>query len=111
MTSKKTYTQTHERAEKLGRIEITDKLNQEEQLMLRELFSQIDVDGSNSLSATELLQFGDQLGLSKVQVNQMLAEGDDDGDGEIDFEELVGALRVIVDVYDEEVAPYAVSLC
>ena len=30
---------------------------------------------------------------------------------EIDFEELVGALRVIVDVYNEEVAPYAISLC
>ena len=93
MTSKKTYTQTHERAEKLGRIEITDKLNQEEQLMLRELFSQIDVDGSNSLSASELLQFGDQLGLSKGQVNQMLAEGDDDGDGEIDFEEFCLLMR------------------
>jgi hypothetical protein len=30
---------------------------------------------------------------------------------EIDFEELVGALRIIVDTYDEEIAPYAVSLC
>ena len=30
---------------------------------------------------------------------------------EIDFEDLVGALRVIVDVYEEELAPYAVSLC
>ena len=95
MISKKTYTHRHARAEKLGRIEITDtsKLNQEEILMLRELFSQIDVDGSNSLSASELLQFGDQLGLSKVQVMQMLAEGDDDGDGEIDFEEFCLLMR------------------
>jgi hypothetical protein len=30
---------------------------------------------------------------------------------EIDFEELVGALRVIVDTYEDEIAPYAVSLC
>jgi hypothetical protein len=30
---------------------------------------------------------------------------------EIDFEELVGSLRIIVDVYDEELAPYAISLC
>ena len=30
---------------------------------------------------------------------------------EIDFEELVGALRIIVDTYDDEIAPYAVSLC
>lgn len=30
---------------------------------------------------------------------------------DIDFEELVGALRVIVDTYDDEIAPYAVSLC
>lgn len=30
---------------------------------------------------------------------------------EIDFEELVGALRVIVDTYEEEISPYAISLC
>jgi len=30
---------------------------------------------------------------------------------EIDFEELVGSLRIIVDTYDDEIAPYAVSLC
>lgn len=30
---------------------------------------------------------------------------------EIDFEELVGALRIIVDTYEDEIAPYAVSLC
>lgn len=30
---------------------------------------------------------------------------------EIDFEDLVGSLRVIVETYDEEIAPYAVSLC
>ena len=30
---------------------------------------------------------------------------------DIDFEELVGALSVIVDSYDDEIAPYAVSFC
>ena len=30
---------------------------------------------------------------------------------EIDFEDLVSALRKIVDVYTEEIAPYAISLC
>lgn len=30
---------------------------------------------------------------------------------DIDFEELVGALRIIVDTYEDEIAPYAVSLC
>ena len=30
---------------------------------------------------------------------------------DIDFEELVGALRIIVDTYDDEIAPFAVSLC
>lgn len=30
---------------------------------------------------------------------------------EIDFEPLVEALRNIVDIYGEEVAPYALSLC
>ena len=30
---------------------------------------------------------------------------------DIDFEELVGALRIIVETYDEEIAPFAVSLC
>lgn len=30
---------------------------------------------------------------------------------DIDFEELVGALRKIVEVYEDEIAPFAVSLC
>jgi len=30
---------------------------------------------------------------------------------EIDFEDLIGALRKIVDIYEDEIAPYAVSLC
>ena len=30
---------------------------------------------------------------------------------EIDFEDLVGALRKIVDVFGDDIAPYAVSLC
>jgi hypothetical protein len=30
---------------------------------------------------------------------------------EIDFEPLVEALRNIVDIYGDEVAPYALSLC
>ena len=30
---------------------------------------------------------------------------------EIDFEDLVSALRKIVDVYTDEIAPYAISLC
>lgn len=30
---------------------------------------------------------------------------------EIDFDELVQALQSLVDVYEEEIAPYAVSLC
>lgn len=30
---------------------------------------------------------------------------------DIDFEELVGALRKIVNVYEDEIAPFAVSLC
>ena len=30
---------------------------------------------------------------------------------EIDFEDLVGALRRIVEIYQSEIAPYAISLC
>ena len=30
---------------------------------------------------------------------------------DIDFEDLVGALRKIVVVYEDEIAPFAVSLC
>ena len=30
---------------------------------------------------------------------------------DIDFEELIGALRKIVEIYGDEIAPYAVSLC
>jgi hypothetical protein len=30
---------------------------------------------------------------------------------EIDFEDLIGALRKIVEVFEDEIAPFAVSLC
>jgi hypothetical protein len=30
---------------------------------------------------------------------------------DIDFEELVGALRKIVETFEDEIAPFAVSLC
>jgi len=30
---------------------------------------------------------------------------------EIDFEDLVSALRKIVDVFGDDIAPYAISLC
>ena len=30
---------------------------------------------------------------------------------DIDFEELTGALKVIVEAFEDEIAPYAVSLC
>ena len=86
----KDLTATHERTEKLGRIMVENKDSEviaKEKLMLRELFSQIDRDGSGALSASELLAFGDQLGVSSVAVRQMMIEADDDGDGEIDFEE------------------------
>ena len=30
---------------------------------------------------------------------------------DIDFEDLIGALRKIVEVFEDEIAPFAVSLC
>ena len=83
---------THRRSEKIGLIQSQSEgedtqVLAEETLMLRELFSQIDRDGSGALSASELLAFGDQLGVSSAAVRQMMIEADDDGDGEIDFEE------------------------
>ena len=65
----------------------------EEQLMLRELFSQIDVDGSGTLDESELLMYNVQLGLPPDQIRAIFSEGDEDGDGEISFEEFCKLFR------------------
>ena len=61
--------------------------------MLRELFTQIDADGSGTLDKEELMAYNVQLGLSPDLVQTIFEEGDEDGDGEIDFDEFCHLFR------------------
>jgi hypothetical protein len=57
---------------------------------LRSIFDAMDVDGSGSVSADELIEYSDDLGLdgmTPLRVRKMIDEADTDGDGEVDFEE------------------------
>ena len=57
---------------------------------LRSIFDAMDVDGSGSVSADELIEYSDDLGLdgmTPLRVRKMIDEADTDGDGEVDFDE------------------------
>lgn len=65
----------------------TRKKNQRDEC--RELFDQIDEDGSGLLDVSEIVKLAKLLGVSltSAQAQQAMDEMDDDGSGEVDFEE------------------------
>lgn len=56
---------------------------------LRQLFGQIDEDGSGLLDREEVAALSEQLGvtLTKVKLDAAMADMDEDGSGEVDFDE------------------------
>ena len=60
----------------------------------RQIFAEVDTDGSGAIDATELQQamarFGH--GLSMAEAQAMLEEADDSGDGVVDFDEFSAIL-------------------
>jgi len=66
--------------------------------ILRKMFEEADVDGSNTLSLSEFkgLMNRAELGLSKKELRALLAEADVNSDGEIDYAEFVPLATEIV---------------
>ncbi|KAA0157502.1 hypothetical protein FNF29_00078 [Cafeteria roenbergensis] len=69
-------------------------LTKQELQEYREIFNLVDKDGGGSISADELADLMETLGIhaKKEEVEAMIAEIDEDGSGEIDFPEFVAVM-------------------
>jgi calmodulin len=69
-------------------------LSEEDLAEFREIFDLVDTDGSGEISPEELGQLCTKLGLqfTQSQLDDMVAEIDQDRNGEIDFDEFVAVL-------------------
>ena len=73
----------------------------------KEAFDMFDKDGSGTISVTEIVKIMKNFGypIKKSEAQQMIADIDDNGDGELDFEEFVTIMekqKNYVDETDEE---------
>jgi Ca2+-binding EF-hand superfamily protein len=77
-------------------LEEGPRLGQDPLLLYRRLFDAIDTDHSGYLTARELREFAEVIGvdLSQHDARRQLRAMDEDGDGRVDFGELVRALRL-----------------
>jgi len=71
-----------------------EHLSPEEIAEFREIFNLVDRDGGGSISAAELGELMDTLGIdaSPEEIEAMILEIDEDGNGDIDFEEFVAVM-------------------
>lgn len=63
--------------------------------ILRETFESYDADGSGCIDGNELKMLMAQLGkdMSEDMANEMISQVDQDGNGEIDFEEFIAMFK------------------
>lgn len=71
-----------------------DQLTPEEIAEFREIFNLVDKDGGGSITKVELAELMDTLGIdaSTEEIDMMISEIDQDGNGDIDFEEFVAVM-------------------
>ena len=77
------------RQSKVKRADVERQFTRVQLEALREQFDEADADNSDSIDANELMAVCQSLGenVSMKQVKQMIAEVDDDGSGEIEWDE------------------------
>ena len=73
----------------------------------REAFDMFDKDKSGYISAVEIMKIMKNFGnpMSRAEVDKMIAAVDDDGNGELDFEEFITLMqtqRIFIDESDDE---------
>jgi calmodulin len=73
---------------------LMEHLSEEEIAEFREIFNLVDRDGGGSITAVELGELMDTLGIdaSPEDIEHMIKEIDQDGNGDIDFEEFVAVM-------------------
>jgi calmodulin len=71
-----------------------DQLSAEEVAEFREIFNLVDRDGGGSITKIELGELLDKLGIdaSPEEIDKMILEIDENGDGDIGFEEFVAVM-------------------
>ena len=90
-----------------------DQLTEEEIAEFREIFSLVDRDGGGTISKSELGELMDTLGIdaSPEDIEYMIAEIDNDGNGDIDFEEFVAVMsRKVNATYTSDQVKHAFKL-
>ena len=75
-----------------------DKINE-----YKEAFDMFDKDGSGTISVIEIVKIMKNFGypIKKAEAQQMIADIDDNGDGELDFEEFVTLMEKQTNYVDE----------
>jgi len=71
-----------------------DRLTAEEISEFREIFNLVDKDGGGTITKIELADLMDTLGIDATpdEIDMMISEIDQDGNGDIDFEEFVAVM-------------------
>eukprot|EP01039_Chlorochromonas_danica_P020033 gene20033-24368_t len=71
-----------------------EKISPEELAEFREIFNLVDRDGGGSISKLELAELLETLGIDAdvEEIDRMIAEIDQDGNGTIDFDEFVAVM-------------------
>ena len=69
----------------------------------KEAFDMFDKDGSGTISVIEIVKIMKNFGypIKKAEAQQMIADIDDNGDGELDFEEFVTLMEKQTNYVDE----------
>eukprot|EP00339_Tiarina_fusa_P019765 CAMPEP_0117035168 /NCGR_PEP_ID=MMETSP0472-20121206/24994_1 /TAXON_ID=693140 ORGANISM="Tiarina fusus, Strain LIS" /NCGR_SAMPLE_ID=MMETSP0472 /ASSEMBLY_ACC=CAM_ASM_000603 /LENGTH=178 /DNA_ID=CAMNT_0004744559 /DNA_START=1335 /DNA_END=1871 /DNA_ORIENTATION=- len=87
-----------------GRVQHVSELPQDKIDAIKEVFNLFDVDKSGNIDVHELVQVFETLGqeISELEARELIAELDQDGDGELSFEEFAAYFQETMDMEAED---------